>query len=365
MKSLLLFAISFLCFSQICFTQTVWPGDVNNNGIVNEVDLLYLGFAFNQTGSPRTATSTDWVAQEVSTAWDGNFPSGLSFAYADCNGDGIVDVADAAVIELNLTEIHTDVPFIADEILEAIPGVDPEFNFLNDNLTVAPGETIDLNISLGSDDLPVPNLSGIAFTVKVDPRYFQTNRTRFDFNDVAWINPFGSKNTSLILEDEINGQVTVAFSVTDGAAVSGAGLIGTISFVTEDDIINFLQIDNTAEVEVVIDSITLVTDALEQMPLERAKVILDIEGRSTSTYNPILDKIQLYPNPTANWILLKTNEIPINRVELVNALGQIVYQKELDKNSFHSLDLQQVPEGMYWLRMITEYGIKNTPVQKL
>ena len=363
MKSLLLFAISFLCFSPNCLTQTIWPGDVNNNGIVNEIDLLYLGFAYNEMGSPRTNASSDWIGQELTTEWDGTFPDGLNFAYADCNGDGVVNEVDAKIIETNLTETHDDVPFIADDILTAIPNIDPSFTISSPSFEVPSGGSIDLDINLGSDISPVENLLGVAFTISVDPRFFKTDRTKFELDPVAWISPFSNENTSLVLNNEAEGKITFTFTATDKKPVSGGGLIGKVSFVLIEDIVDFLVKEDT--LKVAIDSITIVTDNLEKTPAVGACAELEVIGRTTSTYNPILDKIKFYPNPTNGWLLLKSKEVAIEKVELVNTLGQVVYQKQLTNSTFQSLDLQTVPEGMYWLRMITELGTKSTPIQRL
>ena len=43
----------------------VWPGDVNNNGVVNNVDLLYLGFAHGHVGPARPGPSSQWEEQAV------------------------------------------------------------------------------------------------------------------------------------------------------------------------------------------------------------------------------------------------------------------------------------------------------------
>ncbi|MEM6317028.1 MAG: T9SS type A sorting domain-containing protein [Bacteroidota bacterium] len=363
MKFSLQLAIAFLLYPTSGWTQTVWPGDVNDNGIVNEVDLLFLGFAFNQTGSSRTNASTDWQAQTVEIAWEGTFPNGLSFAYADCNGDGIVDEADAAVIQLNLNRTHNDVPLVLDEILEAVFEEDPQFAFLNEDLTVQGGDVVDLNISLGSADQSVDNLRGLAFTVRTDPRFIRTDLTQFELNEVAWIKPFGNENTELILENPEQGKVTVAFAVTDDQAVSGAGLIGTVSIVIVEDIVDFLVQEDTLKVE--IDSITVVTDSLKKVPILGASIELEVEGRITSTSNPILDNLKLYPNPTNGWLLLQRNAVEVERVEVVDALGKVVFQENLGKNDFQAFDLQHLPKGTYWLKIITPFGLKNTPFQKL
>ena len=375
MKSLLLFAISFLCFSPHCLTQTVWPGDVNNNGIVNEIDFLYLGYAFNNTGTPRTTIDSSWIAQEIITEWEGTFPNGLNLAYADCNGDGIVDETDAKVIEQNIARTRDG--FIIDELLIPPPDTSntsdplPSFTIKNSNfevvsnLEVNPGDVIDLEIDLGSNDIPVKDFLGFAFTINVEPRFFKANSINFDFNPAGWLYvPTNANNkTDLILDNPEAGKVTAAFTKTDGIPRTGGGNIGSFSFVLIEDIVDLLVKEDTIKVE--IDSITFVTDELEKIPVRGTSITIDIIGRTTSTYNPILDKIKFYPNPTNGWILLKSKEVEIEKVEIVNMLGQVVYQKVLNKNIFHSLDLQNIPEGMYWLRMITELGTKSTPIQRL
>ena len=50
MRKLFVLNALLLCF-QLTYAQMIrWPGDANNNGIVNHFDLLYVGRAFGQTG---------------------------------------------------------------------------------------------------------------------------------------------------------------------------------------------------------------------------------------------------------------------------------------------------------------------------
>jgi len=363
MKQILLFAISLFLFSPFCFTQiVVWPGDVNNNGIVNEVDLLYLGFAFNATGNPRVDTSTQWTGQEITNGWEGSFPDGLNFAFADCNGDGIVDLDDVEVIKVNSKLTHDDVTFEKDEFLEATPEIDPKFSFSDDIVPATPGVPTEISIGVGNDTQILKDILGVSFTIKVDTTFFEMSSYQFTLNPVTWFIPFEEEGTSLSLENEAEGTIKVAIIKTDQVLATGAGDIGKVSFVIEEDAINFLAPTDTVTLQ--IDSITVIKGDLTKVPVGGATVIVDIEGRPTSTYNPILDKIKFYPNPNNGWILLQTNEVPVEKVELMNTLGQRVYQKSLTKNNFHSLDLNHIPKGAYWLRMITKHGIKSTPIQK-
>ena len=213
-------------------------------------------------------------------------------------------------------------------------------------------------------DLADIKILGFAFTVNVDTQFFETEETEFNEILASWIND--GETTNRRFSNPTEGKFTIAYTRIDNeGTLNPNGPIGDFSFVIIDDIINFLEEDDTIKVS--IDSITVITDDLEKVPVAGSRVELEIEGRriSTSTYNPILDKIKFYPNPTNGWLLLKSKEVFIERVELVNTLGQVVYHKQLNNTTFQSLDLQDIPEGMYWLRMITALGTKSTPIQRL
>jgi len=283
MKSLLLFAISFLCFSPLCLAQTVWPGDVNNNGIVNEIDFLYLGYAFGQVGPARSIESSEWKEQDIANLWEGTFPEGLNFAYADCDGNGVVDELDADVIEEYIGRTYIDGAF--DEILEANSELVPKF-FLSrtEDFAVAPGETIELDISLDNVDGEriEESILGFAFTLNVDASFFEMEQTQYKEDLSTWIYIQGPTTNRTFLNEQ-EGKFTVAYTKTNGIGVNGSGFFGKTSFVIEDDIIDFLKPTDTVRIS--IDSITLVTDDLERIVIGGTSIDLDILGRPTSTYN--------------------------------------------------------------------------------
>ncbi len=80
----------------------VWPGDANNDGVVNVSDLLRIGLHYNKTGPARNSDSpNNWVAQCVSSGWNPE-----AAAYADCNGNGLVNAGDVLAIGLNYGRTH-------------------------------------------------------------------------------------------------------------------------------------------------------------------------------------------------------------------------------------------------------------------
>jgi len=78
----------------------VFPGDCDNNGIVNELDILPIGINFLSTGDPRYETSFVWQNHFTPTWID------TAVTYADANGDGIVNEIDVIGIGVNWRNTH-------------------------------------------------------------------------------------------------------------------------------------------------------------------------------------------------------------------------------------------------------------------
>ena len=79
----------------------IWPGDTDNNGIVDTLDILPIGIYFRSTGDARENISYNWMANEFPALWEDE-----AAAPADCNGDGIVDISDVLAIGLNMGKSH-------------------------------------------------------------------------------------------------------------------------------------------------------------------------------------------------------------------------------------------------------------------
>lgn len=78
----------------------VHPGDANNDGVVNEADVLPIGVFWGITG-PTRAGGQSWKIFPAES-WS-EFPA----TYADCNGDGAVNEQDVSIIGVNWGETHS------------------------------------------------------------------------------------------------------------------------------------------------------------------------------------------------------------------------------------------------------------------
>jgi hypothetical protein len=79
----------------------VWPGDTNNDGVVNQADVLPIGLYWDLINPVRPNASMNWECQ-ISPPW---IP--LAATYADATGDGKVTEADVLPIGLNWSKTHT------------------------------------------------------------------------------------------------------------------------------------------------------------------------------------------------------------------------------------------------------------------
>ncbi|MCS6904522.1 MAG: PKD domain-containing protein [Bacteroidia bacterium] len=76
---------------------TVWPGDANNDGVVDVTDYFIIASGFGKTGPPRTEKGSEWRGYKANILW----PSTTNYRgttindlYLDANGDGVIDMQD-------------------------------------------------------------------------------------------------------------------------------------------------------------------------------------------------------------------------------------------------------------------------------
>ena len=361
MNSKFLFIIVLLFFGNSLWSQSVWPGDVNNNGIVNKVDLLYLGYAFGATGEARTVTNGDWEAKSVPKNWAFSFPNGLNFLYADCNGDGLVNKLDAQIIEQNVDLVHHDIPLIPDEYIQGVLNENPKCSFLNPPSSAPVNEDFFLEIGLGDDNIPVENLSGLTFTLNIESDFIGLTNTQITFNKDGWLEPDSSRSIILQKIDTLRAEYKIGLSKTDQVPVSGGGSIAKVSFFIEDDIIDLLQIDT---ITFILDSIRVLDNNLEPIPVVADTLVLKIDRTVNTREIATLPSIQLFPNPNEGFLTIQSPIESMEKIELFNSLGQMLLSRVVLGHS-ENIDFQDFTSQNYWLKIYTKDKVVVHQVQRL
>lgn len=204
----------------------VWPGDTDNSGIVNQADVLPLGLHFNETGPARTSGEQGCsFAGHPAQPW-----SNVNTTYADANGDGIVNQNDVLCIGFNFDKTHTIAPLLTKQSLASVSSKGSQTANLTMMIdgTVNPGDEFFIDIFAND----VTNLFGLSFEFVYAPLDFVAADTvEFGSNNLL-----GDDLITVDNVDKTAGKVSIGLSRKSGAGgVDGSGLVARIKAVMDDN----------------------------------------------------------------------------------------------------------------------------------
>ena len=325
-------------FLQPCGSEEsdVWPGDANSDNIANNIDLLNLGIAFGAIGPTRDIPSIEWMAWP-SMNWVEEFPNGVNFKHADCDGTGSVDGGDIEAIELNYNETHgAPLPV---QYSEGTPEDPPLFALLPPQGSVGPGDPIEVPIVLGNANHPVEDIYGIAFTLHFDPDLIDPSSVELVY-PVSWM---GAPGVNMILVDKKfveEGIIDVALSRTDANSVSGFGeIMGFIGII--DDVLG------KHELEIGFTKVRAITFNDEVIPLHFPNESILIS--SAKEVEPLAEGLTVFPNPAREeikWSLSSNQQTDYAAIADLN--GRVVMEQF---GTSGALSLQGLPAGFYLLKV--------------
>lgn len=285
----LIFGVSYLLFFLCNFTtaQTVWPGDVNNNGKVTAVDVLYAGVAYGNSGEPRQNATIDWVGQDLTMPWFLDFASGVNYGFADADGDGFVGDNDIfGTIKKNYE--LTNAPVGSDGYELGTPNIDPSLVFHPVFDTVAYGAYAEFEIELGDQNIPVSEFYGISFQISYDAGIVaSSNAINFSLDSDAWVDPTDGQNSRVFVsESDQPGRSEIAITrINQNSIPLGAGKLGSF-FILIEDVGSFLPANDT--LIITIDSVKLIKNTnLETQPVAASFAMVVVSNNSMN-------------NPTSN-----------------------------------------------------------------
>lgn len=343
----LLLFVCFFFFGSL--SAQVWPGDVNNNGIVNGADLLYLGTVYGNTGPMRAEENTDWESQPIIEAWGSFFPNGVNHAFADCNGDGVVNEEDIDnAIKNNLGQTHTRSG--QGDFSNGLPGIDIPIEF-SPSLSFEDGALmLKIGLLLGTESFEVEDFYGLALQLSYTSTFTEESSFEFDLTEDSWIDgPDEESSAVLFADDEDNGKAELAITLIDpNQRRMGKGRIGEFSIVMEDIIVGLIQ--DTFNIQ--IDSITVINSEISKtaivpdtISLILSENLLILSNEASSTIQQ--PTLKTYPNPNQGQFWISADE-PIENIRIYNLLGQeIPINIQQSESIGHLVELPQAPPGTY------------------
>ncbi len=332
----------------------VWPGDANYELIVDNFDVLHVGLAYNSGGPVRNGASNSWVGQPAAD-WPFQFANGANLKNADCDGNGTVDNQDTTAISQNYGMSHP--PRLSSPLLSSLPPV--QLYVLANPDTVAEGDTVQIEVYLGTSAVPIDSIYGIAFSLLFDTAMVDTSYIMpFDYSG-SWMGVQGVDLLNFEKQFLGQGRVDIALTRTDHLNVSGDGIILTTGVVVVDNI--------GARLNVAPPFVTLPISIVNPRALTASEYYLAVNAQDggveidTTGFVSLPDdlndasSILLYPNPASGITRLYSSKAPINKVTMFNQFGNAV---RTYPGGMHQvvLLLNELPASVYTLMIETDKG---------
>jgi len=306
------------------FTNT-WPGDANNDGKVDVNDItrigVYLNFAAKHSDYrtfKRQSASTHWSAQRV-LSWDS-----LQVTYADCDGDGEVNINDLLIVPLNFSKTKSGM-----------------FDNKNDKpLTNNFAESAD-SLNIDFDLLPIR---------------INTNEKLIAIAGVIDLNGLLArcKTFSFMCPDKSAGNYEYSIISDDNNMIFTTGNFNNEIIGTKDGIIGYLKVEKSNDPykskspEFNFNELSGLTADGRIIPLNK---LMDINDKSIQSQELIIIDDNIIINESS------TNYNPV-LIKIYNILGNLIWQIQ-SENSTINIPINNLSSGFYIIKIDADNIIKN------
>jgi len=326
----------------------VWPGDANNDLVVDNYDIIPLGFYLNHTGNTRNIVSNLYTPQQ-GLKWGVSQFNGQDKVYADCDGNGTIQHADTVAVRQNYGLTHL---FQNDgqkkfmyELITSLAG--PDIYFVTTDSVFTPGEQVNIEVWTGTASQQVTGLSGIGFQMNINPLFIEPSTFTCDVSN-SWM--CGISNCITFSNaDELTGNADGTIVKSDGVPVNGFGRIATIAFTVSNSaplmdtqqltLLNYFALDSLGDsivFNVIIDSVEI--------------------GNPTAIQNPETDLISIYPNPVTEKLMVRTSD-PLydGLLKIMDFTGRIMIIQPLNAPAgIFSINVNSLAQGNYIIELMRD-----------
>jgi hypothetical protein len=327
----------------------VWPGDTDDNSVANNLDLLAVGLAYNDNGTPRNSINTSWGP--ISSAdWQVAPINGLpNHKYIDCDGNGTIDSLDVSIIDQNYGQSY--VKSVSNSLWSPQP-------FYVESTSASPGDSLQLDIFMGDSSNTYINAYAVAFTVEYDTALVNPNSVDIQF-DSSWL---GNDLLDIQKNFSQNGAVEVAVSRKNKQGMDGFGRIGSVNFTIKDDVMigKINNPNNNLLLPIALGGIRIVNNNNIELGSNPQTAIVQISLLSSTQLSQEKRGIECFPNPAKKQVFLRAKEQPILAVRLYAIDGRCLYHIDSLSTNHYNLSLKNYAAGIYLLEVRSELGLQQT-----
>lgn len=338
----------------ICdYTDCVYPGDADGNGMANVYDLLNIGLGYGSVGPERENDGLIWNAA-YSPNWDNETINGLNYKHLDCNGDGYINDLDLEGIEMNYTP--------SDNLIEITEAGAPEIwlEFTQDSIFLDEDSpsffTVEAKLMIAHPTNPIDDLKGFSLTMDYPEDLVQEGSPSFDYHDNSF---FGNTNQILWMpyDRPVDGKFDVGFTKKWGIA-SGDGEIGTLQIIIVGDLV--ARNETYIPIKISLKNIKAINEsgaikALD-IPVDAEMTVVNNFNTTATNEQFVSDKINVYPNPATDALTIDLGDMTGERVEIYNTVGQQLMVQEMQGQKV-TLAIRDLKKGVHLVKVWTDEGV--------
>lgn len=337
-----------------CFTDCVWAGDANNDGLVNALDFLSVAYNIGKTG-PETEWNglSGWIGRNT-TDWAN--PEGLTVnpKYSDADGNGTIDALDIDYIISNYDKNHALVP------PQLLDNKRYPFSLVPAQDTFSAGDLLTFNLLIGNEYYPAIDVYGFSYALGFPASMVDSASFFVDYPNGTWLS--GDQAVAGITKQISKGRIESAASRIHTQPKSGKGKVGSLGFIVEEDIVGGFRVKNgIIPVTITIEDGTVMqyNGELASIPGTEVTVYIDINKDIVRESDIIA-----YPNPSSDIINLHLNGgKSIYDYEVYDMLGnRVSLQKNINSRQAQ-INVSGLSVGTYIIKANTDTGPEVTKIQ--
>ncbi len=329
----------------------VWPGDVDNDGKVDVADLLPIGKFFGKVGAARVSSTQAWLGLSAEDWAYSQSEYDMNLKHVDADGDGVIGELDSLEVLKNYGNAHN----LYNNVVTNKADYPIYLKSVQD--TIIEGEELNLYVEVGDENYPARDLSGISYTMYLDPDIVDSSTLHHQFLVDSWI---GNSSTSLQFSRQVfDGRVDAAFSRVSTLSVTGIGKISKCDLVVEDELDGLVPRSSSYRGQEIIpvtfrlSNIEGITDGGKMIGFPDQELVLFLKIKPEN-YKSDSPNVRVYPNPAYNFLYLSSKDTEINRYRIYNTMGQLkLCSIEENGVAEQRIDISGLNRGIYFVDVFT------------
>lgn len=334
---------AWVVFYKNAILPTVYPGDVNQDGVVNHFDLLPIGIKYGSMGSPRHEKDKSIVFLPTPAGNWMTATRNVNDKNIDINGDGRIDTLDVQQLYPNFGK-----SWKSSSIVTSAPSF---YTFLTAKM---PQDTIDY--SEGKISLPVKIESstylptyGIAFNYQL--KYWTSSGVDSLYSNKSSVSNFNLwAEKPLLFYTRNGGRDYVSAVRYNGKNGSSDGYAGVVEIVVEDVILGLANIGNIGKLTIDFSEVLLIDNEHTPIDISPKPYTFYLRKVASSLSNANRETIEVYPNIVQDYFIIEKNTAHTHRYEIFNQMGQQIQSGTLSKKQTKIQNITWT-SGLYYLKI--------------